>query len=57
VAKRDFFGLNDLEALHMVTREAKEWIAAQALKRLSASLGSLGPPGAFLYVERVSSRE
>ena len=26
------FGLNDLEALLMVAREAKEWIAAHALK-------------------------
>ena len=27
------FGLNDLEALITLAREAKEWIAAQALKR------------------------
>ena len=27
------FGLNDLEALVTVAREAKEWIAAHALKR------------------------
>jgi hypothetical protein len=27
------FGLNDLEALATVAREAKEWISAQALKR------------------------
>ena len=27
------FGLNDLEALLTVTREAKEWISAHALKR------------------------
>ncbi len=27
------FGLNDLEALVTVTREAKEWIAAHALER------------------------
>jgi hypothetical protein len=27
------FGLNDLEALLAVTREAKEWMAAHALKR------------------------
>jgi hypothetical protein len=27
------FGLNDLEALLMVAREAKEWIAAHVLKR------------------------
>jgi len=27
------FGLNDLEALLTVAREAKEWIAAHALKR------------------------
>ena len=26
------FGLNDLEALLMVAREAKEWMAAHALK-------------------------
>ena len=26
------FGLNDLEALLMVTREAKDWMAAHALK-------------------------
>ena len=27
------FGLNDLEALLIVAREAKEWIAAHILKR------------------------
>ena len=27
------FGLNDLETLLTVTREAKEWISAHALKR------------------------
>ena len=27
------FGLNDLEALLTVAREAKEWMAAQAIKR------------------------
>jgi hypothetical protein len=27
------FGLNDLEALRTVAREAKEWIAAHVLKR------------------------
>ena len=27
------FGLNDLEALLTVAREAKEWISAHALKR------------------------
>jgi hypothetical protein len=27
------FGLNDLEALVTVAREAKDWISAQALKR------------------------
>ena len=27
------FGLNDLEALLTVARQAKEWIATQALKR------------------------
>ena len=27
------FGLNDLEALLTVAREAKEWIAAHGLKR------------------------
>ena len=26
------FGLNDLEALHIVAHEAKEWMAAHALK-------------------------
>ena len=33
MAQWDFFRLNDLEALVTVAREAKEWIAAHALKR------------------------
>lgn len=33
MAQRDFFGLNDLEALMNVAFEAKEWITAHTLKR------------------------
>ncbi|BFU94372.1 MAG: conserved protein of unknown function [Nitrospira sp.] len=42
------FGLNDLEALLTVAHEAKEWMAAHALKRRAASLGSLRPSEGFL---------
>ena len=41
------FGLNDLEALVTVTREAKEWTSTHALKRCAASRGSLRPSGGF----------
>jgi hypothetical protein len=42
------FGLNDLEALITVARDAKKWIAAHVLKRCASPLGSLRPSGGFL---------
>jgi len=44
------FGLNELEALLRVAREAKGRITARVLKRLAASMGSRRPSGASLAV-------
>jgi hypothetical protein len=45
------FGLNDLESLINVAREAKEWIETHALKHCAASMGSLQPSGGFLQLQ------
>jgi hypothetical protein len=42
------FDLNDLEALLIVPREAKEWTAAHALKSGGHQWKVSGPPGASL---------
>jgi hypothetical protein len=42
------FDLNDLEALVTLACDAKDWIAAHALKRCAPSMGSLRPSGASL---------
>lgn len=49
------FGLNDLEALLSVAHQAKDWIAARALKRLAASPGSLRPSGGFPLFQKIVS--
>jgi hypothetical protein len=46
--QRDFVRFNDLDALLTMAREAKDWISAHALKRLSHFKGKLRSSGRFL---------
>ena len=46
------FGLNDLEALVTVAREAKEWIAAHASNAELLQWEASGPPGASFTIDR-----